>query len=72
MNVKVTSAMLATLMACTLIQPSKAVQPQVSEPAVVEQLGSADELMAVVWPGRPQRTSSTPRALACILTPSHC
>ena len=48
MNVKVTSAMLATLMACTLIQPSKAVQPQVSEPAVVEQLGSADELMAVV------------------------
>lgn len=47
MNVKVTSLMLATLMACTLIQPTQAVQP-VATQAVVEQLGSVEELKQVI------------------------
>lgn len=47
MKVKVTSLMLATLMACTLIQPTQAVQPQVTE-SVVEQVGGVDELLQVV------------------------
>lgn len=47
MKVKVTSLMLATLMACTLIQPSQAVQPQVTE-SVVEQVGGVEELLQVV------------------------
>lgn len=47
MKVKMTSLMLATLMACTLIQPTQAVQPQVTE-SVVEQVGGVDELLQVV------------------------
>ncbi|OUN26047.1 cell wall hydrolase [Pseudoflavonifractor sp. An85] len=47
MNVKVTSLMLATLMACTLIQPTQAVQP-VATQTVVEQVGSAEELKQVI------------------------
>lgn len=47
MNVKVTGVMLATLMACTLIQPTQAVQPTDSQP-VVQQVGSAEELMKVI------------------------
>lgn len=48
MNVKVTGLVLATLMACTLIQPTQAVETQTAEPAVVEQVGSVDELLQVV------------------------
>lgn len=47
MNVKVTSLVLATLMACTLIQPTQAVQPQVAEP-VVQEVGGVDELLQVI------------------------
>lgn len=47
MKVKVTSLMLATLMACTLIQPTQAVQPLEAEP-VVQQVGGVDELLQVV------------------------
>lgn len=47
MNVKVTSLMLATLMACTLIQPTQAVQP-VATQTVVEQVGSVEELKQVI------------------------
>ena len=47
MNVKVTGVMLATLMACTLIQPAQAAQLADSQP-VVQQVGSAEELMQVL------------------------
>lgn len=47
MNVKVVSVMLATLMACTLIQPTQAIEPVATQPAL-EQVGSAEELMEVV------------------------
>lgn len=55
MKVKVTSLMLATLMACTLVQPSQAVQPQVqaqtqtqTTESVVEPVGSVEELRQLI------------------------
>ena len=47
MNVKVTSLMLATLMACTLIQPTQAAQPQATKP-IIQEIGGVDELLQVV------------------------
>lgn len=47
MNVKVVSVMLATLMACTLIQPTQAIEPMATQPAP-QQVGSVEELMEVI------------------------